>query len=161
MKRYQIPRVAFINKMDRTGANPYRVVQQLKDKLGAEAFLMQVPIGAEENFQGVVDLIEMEAYTHGGTEGEEVIVGPIPDDLKDEAAEKRTEMLEALSMYNDEMMELLLSEEEVPKELVYKVTRDAIFWWCHSSLHGHRIQEQRCSTSAGCHHPLPAKSVGS
>lgn len=127
MKRYQVPRVAFINKMDRTGANPYRVVQQLKDKLGAEAFLMQVPIGAEENFQGVVDLIEMESYTHGGTEGEEIIVGPIPDDLKDEADEKRTEMLEALSMYNDEMMELLLSEEEVPKELIYKVTRDAIF----------------------------------
>jgi elongation factor G len=127
MKRYQIPRVAFINKMDRTGANPYRVVEQLRDKLHAEAFLMQIPIGAEENFEGVVDLIEMKAYTHGGVEGEEVIVGDIPAELQDEAETKRGEMLEALSMYDDTMMELLLSEEEVPLDMIYKVTRDAIF----------------------------------
>jgi elongation factor G len=125
MKRYQVPRIAFINKMDRTGANPYRVVEQLREKLGAEAFMMQIPIGAEDNFQGVVDLIEMVGLTHAGTEGEEVVQGPVPDDLKDEAEAKRAEMLEALAMYSDEMMELLLSEEEVPKELIYKVTRDA------------------------------------
>jgi elongation factor G len=126
MKRYQIPRIAFINKMDRTGANPYRVVQQLRDKLGAEAFMMQIPIGAEEHFQGVVDLIEMVALTHAGQEGEEVVTGPIPEELQEEAEAKRLEMLEALSMYNDEMMELLLSEEEVSKELIYKVARDAV-----------------------------------
>ncbi len=126
MKRYQVPRIAFINKMDRTGANPYRVVQQLRDKLHADAFLMQIPIGAEENFKGVVDLIEMEAYTHAGNEGEEVVVGPVPADLQDEAEAKRAEMLEALSMYSDELMELLLSEEEIPKELIYKVTHDAV-----------------------------------
>jgi elongation factor G len=127
MKRYQIPRLAFINKMDRTGANPYRVTKQLREKLQAEAFMMQIPIGLEDNFKGVVDLIEMQAYTHDGKEGEEVIVGPIPADLVEEAKEKRGEMLEALSMYSDEMMEKLLSEEEVSKELIYKVTRDAIF----------------------------------
>jgi elongation factor G len=126
MKRYQVPRIAFINKMDRTGANPYRVVEQLRTKLGAEAFMMQIPIGAEENFKGVVDLIEMVALTHAGKEGEEVVQGPIPTDLQDEAEEKRGEMLEALSMYSDEMMELLLSEEEVPKELIYKVARAAV-----------------------------------
>lgn len=126
MKRYQVPRVAFINKMDRTGANPFRVVEQLREKLGAEAFMMQYPIGAEENYQGVVDLIEMISLTHAGKEGEEVVEGPIPDDLKDEVEAARMNMLEALSMYNDEMMELLLSEEEVPKELIYKVTRDAV-----------------------------------
>ncbi|MEM6690926.1 MAG: elongation factor G [Planctomycetota bacterium] len=126
MKRYQVPRLAFINKMDRTGADPYRVVEQLRDKLGAEAFMMQVPIGAEDNYEGVVDLIEMVAYKHGGAEGEEVVEAPIPDDLKDEADAKRLEMLEALSMYNDEMMEKLLSEEEIDKELIYKVTRDAV-----------------------------------
>jgi elongation factor G len=126
MKRYQIPRIAFINKMDRTGADPFRVVEQLREKLGAEAFMMQYPIGAEENFKGVVDLVEMVSLTHAGTEGEEVVQGPIPDDLKDEAEAARMNMLEALSMYNDEMMELLLSEEEVPKELIYKVTRDAV-----------------------------------
>ncbi len=126
MKRYQVPRIAFINKMDRTGANPFRVVEQLREKLGAEAFMMQYPIGAEENFKGVVDLIEMVSLTHAGTEGEEVVSGPIPDDLKDEVDAARLNMLEALSMYSDEMMELLLSEEEVPKELIYKVTRDAV-----------------------------------
>ena len=126
MKRYQIPRIAFINKMDRTGANPFRVVEQLRDKLGAEAFMMQIPIGAEDHFEGVVDLIEMVALTHAGDEGEEVVTGPIPENLQEEAESKRIEMLEALSMYNDEMMELLLSEEEVSKELIYKVARDAV-----------------------------------
>ena len=126
MKRYQVPRIAFINKMDRTGANPYRVCEQLREKLNADAFMMQIPIGAEEDFLGVVDLIEMVSYTHKGDQGEEVVTGPIPDDLKDEAEEKRGEMLEALSMYSDELMEKLLSEEEVTNELIYKVTRDAV-----------------------------------
>ena len=123
MKRYQVPRLAFINKMDRTGANPYRVVEQLRDKLGADAFMMQIPIGAEDNFQGVVDLIEMVALTHAGEEGEEVVEGPIPADLQDEAEDRRGKMLEALSMYSDEMMEMLLSEEDIPKDLIYNVTR--------------------------------------
>jgi elongation factor G len=126
MKRYQTPRIAFINKMDRTGANPYRVVEQLREKLGAEAFMMQIPIGKEDNFKGVVDLIEMVSLTHAGQEGEEVVTGPIPEELQDEAETKRMEMLEALSMYSDEMMEKLLSEEEISKELIYKVARDAV-----------------------------------
>lgn len=126
MKRYQIPRLAFINKMDRTGANPFRVTEQLRTKLGAEAFMMQLPIGAEENFRGVIDLVEMKAYTFGGERGEVVEVNEIPADLRDEAEDYRGKMLEALSMYNDEMMELLLSEEEVPKDLVYKVARQAV-----------------------------------
>ncbi|WP_372717499.1 elongation factor G [Novipirellula sp.] len=126
MKRYQIPRLAFINKMDRTGANPFRVLKQLREKLGAEAFFMQYPIGAEENYKGAVDLIEMVAYLHEGNEGEKVISAPIPEDIKDECEEARVEMLEALSMYSDKMMELLLSEEEVSKELIYKVARDAV-----------------------------------
>ncbi|GAA4471050.1 elongation factor G [Novipirellula rosea] len=126
MKRYQIPRLAFINKMDRTGANPFRVLKQLREKLGAEAFFMQYPIGAEENYKGAVDLIEMVAYLHEGNEGEKVVSAPIPDDIKDECEEARVEMLEALSMYSDKMMELLLSEEEVSKELIYKVARDAV-----------------------------------
>jgi elongation factor G len=126
MKRYQVPRLAFVNKMDRTGANPFRVMEQLRKKLGAEAFMMQLPIGAEENFRGVIDLVEMHAITFGGDRGETVIEGEIPEDLKDEAEDYRGKMLEALSMYSDEMMELLLSEEEVPKDLVYKVARQAV-----------------------------------
>jgi len=126
MKRYQVPRLAFVNKMDRTGANPFRVMEQLRTKLGAEAFMMQLPIGAEENFRGVIDLVEMKAITFGGDRGETVEEGPIPADLQDEAEDFRGKMLEALSMYSDEMMELLLSEEEVPKDLVYKVARQAV-----------------------------------
>lgn len=126
MKRYQIPRLAFINKMDRTGANPRRVVEQLRSKLGADAFMAQIPIGAEENFRGVVDLIEMEAYTFEGDQGENVITSEIPADLKDEAEEARVAMLDSLSNYSDEVMELLLSEEEVPKDMIYKVMRQAV-----------------------------------
>ena len=126
MQRYQVPRIAFINKMDRTGANPFRVTEQLREKLGADAFMMQYPIGAEEDFKGVIDLIEMKAYTHDGTEGEIVVVGDIPEDLQDKAVEYRGLMLEALSMYSDDLMELLLSESEVPTEMIYKVTRDAV-----------------------------------
>lgn len=126
MKRYQIPRLAFINKMDRTGANPRRVVEQLREKLGADAFMAQIPIGAEEDFRGVVDLIEMVAYTFDGDQGEKVITGEIPADLKDEAEESRVAMLDSLSNYSDEVMELLLSEEEVPKEMIYAVMRQAV-----------------------------------
>ncbi|MFG0260959.1 MAG: elongation factor G [Novipirellula sp. JB048] len=126
MKRYQIPRLAFVNKMDRIGANPFRVLKQLREKLGADAFLMQYPIGAEDHFKGVVDLIEMVAYINEGNEGEIVTTAAIPDDLKDECEEARVQMLEALSMYNDELMELLLSEEPISKELIYKVARDAV-----------------------------------
>ena len=126
MKRYNIPRVAFINKMDRTGANPFRGVEQLRDKLGADAIMMQYPIGAEDNFEGVVDLIEMVSQRHAGQEGEEVVVGDIPENIQAECEEARGKMLEGLSMYDDELMELLLSEEEVPKELIYKVTKAAV-----------------------------------
>ncbi|TWT92067.1 elongation factor G [Stieleria varia] len=126
MKRYQVPRIAFINKMDRTGANPFRVTQQLREKLGAEAFPMQYPIGAEDHFEGVVDLVEMKSYRFSGTEGQDIIVGEVPENIADECAEARVQMLDALSMYSDEMMELLLSEEEVPLPLIYKVTRDAV-----------------------------------
>ncbi|EMB18167.1 elongation factor G [Rhodopirellula europaea] len=126
MKRYQIPRLAFINKMDRTGANPRRVVEQLREKLGADAFLAQIPIGAEENFRGVVDLIEMVAYTFEGDQGEKVVTSEIPADLKDEAEEARIAMLDSLSNYSDEVMELLLSEEEVSKDMIYRVMREAV-----------------------------------
>ncbi|MEL6898885.1 MAG: GTP-binding protein, partial [Planctomycetota bacterium] len=126
MKRNNVPRVAFINKMDRTGANPFRVVEQLREKLGADAFMMQIPIGAEDNFQGVVDLIEMESITFEGGKGEKVVRGSIPEDLQDLADEKRAEMLEALAGYSDEVMELLMEEKEISKEMIYDVTRQAV-----------------------------------
>ena len=118
MKRYKVPRLAFINKMDRTGADPEDVVQQMRDKLGAEAVMMQIGIGAGESFEGVVDLVAMKAYYNDGAKGEIVRVEEIPAELADKAQTMRQEMLEAIAMFSDEMMELLLSEEEVPEKLI-------------------------------------------
>jgi elongation factor G len=101
MKRYHVPRLAFINKMDRTGSNPESVVQQLKEKLGCDAVLMQIPIGREEEFEGVVDLVTMKALYFDGTKGEKVREAEIPAELQAEAAAARAHMLEALSMYSD------------------------------------------------------------
>ncbi len=125
MKRYNVPRLAFINKMDRTGSNPDSVVQQVREKLGADAVAMQIPIGKEEHFQGVVDLITMKAIYNDGSNGETLRVEAIPADLQEKAEAARHHMLESLSMYSDEMMELLLSEETVPEALIHKVVRDA------------------------------------
>jgi len=125
MKRYNVPRLAFINKMDRTGANPESVTQQVRDKLGADAVMMQIPIGREDEFAGVIDLITMKALYFDGAHGEKVRTEDIPAELKDEAADARTHMLEALSMYSDELMELLLAEEEVPEKLIHKILREA------------------------------------
>lgn len=126
MKRYKVPRLAFINKMDRTGANPKSVVEQVRDKLGADAVLYQLPIGAEENFEGVVDLIAMKAYFFDGEHGEIVRVEDIPADMKDEAESTRHDMLESLSMYDDSLMEKMLGEEEITDEDIHAITREAV-----------------------------------
>ena len=118
MKRYKVPRLAFINKMDRTGADPESVVEQMRDKLGAEAVMMQIAIGAGETFEGVVDLTTMKAFYNDGEKGEKVRVEEIPAELAEKAQKMRQEMLEAIAMFSDEMMELLLSEEEIPEKLI-------------------------------------------
>ena len=125
MKRYHVPRLAFINKMDRIGADPHRVVEQVREKLDSDAILMQLPIGAGEDFAGVVDLVRMRAVYFDGNRGEQVREEEVPAALAAAAASARQQMLEALSMYSDELMELLLSEEDVSEELVHRVTRDA------------------------------------
>ncbi len=126
MKRYHIPRLAFINKMDRTGADPYKVTKQIREKLGANAIMMQLPIGEGESFEGVIDLERMKAIYFDGTKGEKVRYEEIPADRLEEAETARQEMLEAYSMFSDELMELLLSGEEVPVKLLDRVMRSAI-----------------------------------
>src|SRR3954447_3235677 len=126
MKRYHVPRLAFINKMDRTGANAEKVVAQVREKMGCDAVLMQWPIGKEENFQGVIDLITMKAYYFDGDNGEDVREEEIPAELKPAAVNSRQHMLESLSMYSDELMELLLSEEPVKEELIHNIVREAV-----------------------------------
>ncbi|MEX0937866.1 MAG: elongation factor G [Pirellulales bacterium] len=125
MKRYHTPRLAFINKMDRTGSNHASVINQLREKLACDPILIQWPIGKEANFQGVVDLISNEALYFEEPSGEKVRSEPVPEAMKEEVAVARQQMLEALSMYSDELMELLLSEEEVPEELIHRILREA------------------------------------
>jgi len=126
MQRYHVPRVAFINKMDRTGADPDAVVGQLREKLGCDAVLLQRPIGAEVDFEGVVDLITRQAIYFDGPSGEDLRYEAIPDAMADECEKGRQELLEALAMYSDELMELLLAEEEVPETLIHDVIRAAV-----------------------------------
>ena len=126
MKRYHVPRLAFINKMDRTGADPQSVVSQVTEKMDCDAVLMQLPIGKEEDFLGVIDLVTMKAIYFDGDNGEKVREEEIPADMVDEATKARQHLLESLSMYSDDLMELLLSEEEASIELIYDVVTKAV-----------------------------------
>ena len=126
MKRYHIPRLALINKMDRIGADPVKVCSEVCEKLACDAFLAQLPIGKEDQFEGVIDLVAMRALYFDGDRGETVRSEPIPAAEVTRSELARQYMLEALSMYSDELMERLLSEEEVSEELVNRVMRDAV-----------------------------------
>ena len=126
MRRYGVPRIAFVNKMDRTGADPFKVATQLREKLGCDAQLMQLPIGREADFQGVVDLVTEKAFYFDGSNGEKVREEAVPADLVKDVHRARAHLLEALAMYSDELMELLLAEEEAPLELIYEVTKAAV-----------------------------------
>jgi elongation factor G len=112
LKRYNVPRIAFINKLDRVGANPLKVKDQLKERLGHNAVLMQIPIGLEDKHLGVVDLVSMKANYFEGTDGENVRIEEIPTELKDQADNNREEMLDAVSMFSDELMEAVLEGKE-------------------------------------------------
>ncbi len=125
MKRYKVPRIAFINKMDRTGADFYNVVKQIKTKLGATPVPIQIPIGSADNFQGMIDLIDMKACYFDGDKGENTRREEIPAELLEEATEYRHAMLEALSMFDDELMEALLEEQEIPVPKIRKLIRSA------------------------------------
>jgi elongation factor G len=126
MKRYKVPRLAFVNKMDRTGANYERVVGQLRDKLGCDAIPMQIPIGKEDKLLGVIDLVAMKAAYFDGDNGENVRMEEIPADYKEKAATARQQMLEGLSMYSDTLMEKMLSEEPISDDEIHTVVKAAV-----------------------------------
>ncbi|MEH2050066.1 elongation factor G [Nostoc sp.] len=125
MKRYRVPRLAFINKMDRTGADPFRVVQGIRDRLQLNAVLLQYPIGSEDQFQGVIDLVEMTADYFEGENGENHVKKAIPEPLRDEAQQARDKLLDTLSLFSETMTEMLLAGEEIPKELIWQTIRQA------------------------------------
>ncbi len=125
MRRYRVPRLAFINKMDRIGADPARVVSELETKLGHVAVALQVPIGAGDDFQGVIDLVRMKAVYNDGPNGESVRVDEIPTSLREEADRARHGMLDALSLYDDELMEVLLEGDDASEEQIHLAIRRA------------------------------------
>jgi elongation factor G len=126
MTRYKVPRIGFINKCDRTGANPERVVQQLREKLGHNAVLLQIPIGLEADLQGVVDLVAMKALYFDGEKGETIRVEEIPANLAADAAKKREEMLDAVSMFSDELMEAMLEGHPTEAQIREAVRRGTL-----------------------------------
>jgi elongation factor G len=123
LKRYHVPRIAFVNKCDRTGANPFRVRLQLREKLGLNAVLIQIPIGLEDKLEGVVDLITMKAVYFDGDQGTELRYAEIPAHLKADAEKYRDELLDAVSMFSDELAELYLNGEPVSEDLIRTAIR--------------------------------------
>ncbi|MBD3616805.1 MAG: elongation factor G [Gracilimonas sp.] len=124
--KYQVPCMAFVNKMDRTGSDFYNVVKELDEKLSANPIPIQIPIGAEEHFQGVVDLIKMEAIVWDDESlGATYNVVEIPEDLKAKADEYRVKMLEAIADYDEALMEKYLMEEEISEEEIVSAIREA------------------------------------
>jgi elongation factor G len=118
--KYGVPRFAYINKMDRTGADFFNSVQTMKDRLGANPLPIQLPIGAEEGFQGVVDLVGMKGLIWTDELGAAYDTVEIPDELADQAEEYRTQLIEACADYDDELMEAYLAEEEIPHDRLVK-----------------------------------------
>ncbi len=122
--KYNVPRIGYVNKMDRSGADFFETVQQMKDILGAHPVPVQIPIGAEENFKGVVDLIKMKAILwNDETMGAEYEVDEIPADLADEAQEWHDKMLEAAADFDEELMEMYLEGKDIPEEKIMAALR--------------------------------------
>jgi len=149
--KYKVPRLAFVNKMDRTGANFFRVVEQMKSRLGANPVPVVIPVGAEDTFTGVVDLIEMKSIIWDeASQGMQFEYGEIPADLQDLAEEWRVNMVEAAAEASEELMDKYLEEGDLSKEDIKKGLRARTLaseiqpMLCGSAF------KKRCSTYVGC-----------
>jgi len=123
MKRYKVPCIAFVNKCDRNGADPFRVIDQLNNKLGHNAVAMQIPIGLEADLTGVVDLVSMKAIYFDGDNGEVIRVEEVPEHLLEEAGEKREILIDKASLFSDELTDAVLEEAEIPDHLLIEAVR--------------------------------------
>ncbi|RLB78427.1 MAG: elongation factor G [Deltaproteobacteria bacterium] len=123
MKRYNVPCIAFINKCDRSGANPLRVINQLKEKLGHNAVIFQIPIGLEADLKGVVDLVSMKAVYFDGANGEDVRIENIPQDLLEESLQRREDLIDSASMFSDQLTEAVLEEQEITQDMILSAVR--------------------------------------
>ncbi|MFZ2632889.1 MAG: elongation factor G [Desulfosalsimonadaceae bacterium] len=123
MKRYNVPCIAFVNKCDRNGANPFRVVQQLKEKLNHNAVPLQIPIGLEADLDGVIDLVSMKAVYFDGDFGESIRIEEIPETLIEMATAKREELVDAASVFSEELTDAILEENEISEKLLISAIR--------------------------------------
>src|ERR1043166_4148738 len=123
MKAYHAPRICFINKLDRQGADPVNVIKGLEEKLDLTTVQLQMPIGLGNALEGIIDLIRMKAAYFDGENGERVRWEEIPETLVAEAKSARTGMLDALSLYDDELLAIMLEEKPVPEELIHSILR--------------------------------------
>jgi elongation factor G len=121
--RYRVPRIAFINKMDRTGANFYRVHDQMRDRLRANAIAIQLPIGAENDFKGIVDLVQMRAYMYNNDQGTDIQQTDIPADMQEKAEEYRVKLVEAVSETDDDLMTKYFEGEELTTDEISTALR--------------------------------------
>lgn len=124
MKRYKVPCIAFVNKCDRSGANPAKVSRQLRDKLGHNSVLMQLPIGLEDKHEGVVDLVAMKAYYFEGENGEKIVTKEIPTQMMEDAQIAREEMIDAVSLFSDDLTDAILEEKTITDELIMTAVRN-------------------------------------
>ena len=111
MKRYNVPRIAFVNKCDRSGADPLKVCGQLRDKLAHNSVMLQLPIGLEDQHEGHIDLVKMKARYFAGDNGEDITEVDIPAEMMEQAEEYREIMLDIVSMHDDDLMEAMLMED--------------------------------------------------
>ncbi|MBI9016121.1 MAG: elongation factor G [Phycisphaerae bacterium] len=125
MKRYRVPRIAFINKMDRTGADPERVKTEIIEKLGLNVVPIQLNMGTGEDFAGIIDLVNMKEIKYEGPSGENIVLSEISEQYKEQAQTAYTEMLDKISMFNDDIMELMLEDKEIPVSMIIDTIREA------------------------------------
>ena len=122
---YKVPRIVFVNKMDKTGANFNFSVESIHKRLGANAHAIEIPIGKENDFTGVINLVSMKAYHFDGNPEEDYVEIPIPDELLEEAKSKREELISAASDFDDDLMNLYLEEAEIPEDILKRAIRKA------------------------------------
>ena len=169
--KYQVARIAFINKLDREGANFEGVLEEMRSRLDANPLAIQIPVGQgpahiDDPFRGVIDLVSEQLHTFpDGKEGRAVEVGPIPEELADNAALWREQMVSELANYSDELMELALAEETIPAKLIHRVLREATVLQqiqpvlCGSALHGMGVQPLLDAVVAYLPNPLEKPPV--
>jgi elongation factor G len=123
MKRYEVPCIAFVNKCDRSGANPLKVCKQLRDKLGHNSVMLQLPIGLEDKHEGIIDLVKMKAFYFEGDNGERMVEADIPAELKDDAEAAREEMIDAVSLFSEALTDAILEEAQITEEMIMSAVR--------------------------------------